>query len=67
MSTQLTRVPGGWAVATVAAEGKQKKMGRGTVIVPDGDKEALRAEIVRQAEAVRKTFKVNQTTKETVV
>lgn len=56
MSTMLADRPGVWLVSTVSGPGGRRKIPRGAVAVPKGDKAALQAEIVRQADAARKIY-----------
>lgn len=58
MSTQLDDLGAMWRVSTVTAPGKRKKMARKSVLIPKGDKDALRLEIIRQAEQARRDFGV---------
>lgn len=53
MSTQLTRVPGGYIISTVIAPGKRKKMARKAVRVGDADMVRVIAEMVSQADSAR--------------
>lgn len=66
MSTMVAEVAGMYRVSTVVARGKQRKIARGGVLVPQGDPDMLKAEIIRQAKAARLLFGVNQPEKETV-
>lgn len=53
MSTQLEDREDHWVVSTVAAPGGRKRMARGHVAVPKGDDDALKAEMLKQAVALR--------------
>jgi len=67
MSTMLVEHPDHWTVSTIVGEGKQHKLPRLHVRVGKGDPDALRAEIIRQAEAARAKFGLSQTTEAPVV
>lgn len=66
MSTQLDDLGAMWRVSTVTAPGKRKRMARKSVLIPKGDKDALRQEIIRQAEQARRDFGVPVTPQEAV-
>lgn len=53
MSTQLTDVGDMVMVATVSGPGKRKRTARKGVLVSKDDREAIRAEIIRQADRLR--------------
>lgn len=67
MSTQVTEHPSHWEVSTIIGQGKQHKLPRLRVMVAKGDPAALRAEIIKQAEAARKVFGLATPTEDTVV
>lgn len=67
MSTQLADKGTHFEVSTVAAPGTRRKIPRGATMVPKGDPELLKAEIVRQAKALRVAFGVEQTEEVPVV
>lgn len=60
MSTQLRDVGENVEVSTVVAEGSRRKMARTPVLIPKRDTEAIRAEVIRQAEAARVVAGVKQ-------
>ena len=67
MSTQLAEYGEVYAVSTVTRHGKQRRIPRKTVLVPKGNPDLLRAEIVRQVKAARVEFGVEQKEEEPVV
>lgn len=67
MSTQLEEHGTHWVVKTIDAPGKRRRFGRLAVAVPKGDAQALRAEIIKQADAARERAGVHQTPQEPVV
>lgn len=66
MSTQVQQVPGGWVVSTVLKAGKQRKIARIPVFVPDESLDAMMAEVRHQAAVARRVLNVEQPTEETV-
>ncbi len=60
MSTQVADRGTHWEVSSVTGPGARRKIPRRPVLVPKGDKDMLRAEIIRQAMAARKKFGVHQ-------
>lgn len=67
MATQLEDHGDHWVVKTVEKEGKRRRMGRDGVVVSKEDPAALRAEITKQAVALRKKWGIDQTPQEPVV
>lgn len=67
MSTMLADKGSHWEVSTLAAPGRRKKLPRRRVRVPKGDPDALRLEMIRQAEAARSLFLITQRKEEPVV
>ncbi len=67
MSTKLTDTANGVFVQTVMSFHGKPKRARAGVLVPYGDAKALRAEIVRQANAARKLLNVQQDPERPVV
>lgn len=53
MSTQLRNVGDMIEVSTIVRTGKQRLRARRSVLVPAGDMDALKAEVLRQAALVR--------------
>lgn len=66
MSTKVAEVGDMFLVSTMVAPGSRRKIARGGVLVPKGNPDLLKAEIVRQAKAARLLFGVVQKEKETV-
>ncbi len=67
MSTELVDAGDHWVVKTVEKVGKRRRMGRSGVAVPKDDPDALRAEIIRQGEEVRRRWLILQGSQEPVV
>lgn len=67
MTTELVDAGDHWVVKTVESRGKRRRMGRSAVVVPKGDPAALRAEIERQATALRRRWDVPVPVQEPVV
>lgn len=60
MSTKLSDLGDLVVVETVASFGGKRKMARGAVHMPKNDAAAIREEIIRQAEALRKLKGIDQ-------
>lgn len=56
MSTMLEEKADHWVVSTLVSVGRRRKVARGKVRVPKGDKAALKTELLRQAVAARAAF-----------
>lgn len=67
MSTQLEDHGTHWVVKTVESFGKRRRMGRGGVRVEKADPKDLKAEIMKQAQALRDRWDVEQAPQEPVV
>jgi hypothetical protein len=67
MTTQLEDHRDHWVVKTVESVGRRRRLGRDGVVVPKGDDAALRAEIMRQGQALRDRWLVEQLAQEPVV
>jgi hypothetical protein len=61
VSTQLEDHGTHWVVSTLTSEGNRHKLPRLRVAVEKGDPAALRAEIIKQADAARALFGLTQT------
>lgn len=64
MSTQLEERPLSYIVSTVSGDGGRKRMARGRVRIAKGDIDALKAEMTRQALALRRKHGIQLTLKE---
>lgn len=58
MSTMLEEHASHWVVSTIAATGKRRKVSRTPVAIPKGDETALRTEIIKQCEDIRRAVGV---------
>lgn len=67
MTTKRTDLGSKVRIETVASFGGKPARAYGAVLVPADDEEAIRAEVIRQATALRVLKRVNQTPKEPVV
>lgn len=66
MTTQLEDHGTHWVVKTVESDGKRRRRGRLPIAIPKGDPEALRREIIRQADALRLKHGIAQPQQEPV-
>lgn len=64
MSTQVQETRSAYIVSTVSGDGGRKRMARGRVVIPKGDVDALKAEMTRQAVALRRKHGIQLTLKE---
>jgi len=53
MSTMLRKTKAGYLISTLVSPGNRKRLPRGPVLIPKGDREALQEEIMRQATKAR--------------
>lgn len=60
MTTQLEDHGSHWIVKTIESKGKRRRMGREGVRVEKGDRDSLRQEVMKQADALRKRWDVHQ-------
>lgn len=67
MSTLLEEHPDHWVVKTIDAPGKRRRIGRLRVAVGKAEPEAVWAEVLKQAEALRLSYGIPVKPQEPVV